>query len=303
MLILTATNQAIELVTSSAATTYVRAHFSDFVTTPAFTHGRSQVAAIASATTTTIVSAPAASTSRRLKQLSIVNRHASLSQTVTVQVDEAGTNFPILMDITLAPGEGLFYEEGKGWYVLDSSGRLKTRDLVSGGAVAMQQPAIWTNATRSAVRAVTDLNTLWVYMGKAPRAITSSVLMRYRITTAAVTFVWAEAAVATGTPQIGVNPTLSVKGFADVSAVINSLGLKSTTINLSAGQTINEGDDVWLGLGNDVTTPAQVGAGGADDLEMGTSAIGAFRPSLIVGTPTAFTVDTSGAVPLFGVNW
>lgn len=301
MILLSATTHSLELVTSSAATTEWTVGYSDFTTAPAFTHGSSQ-GSVASATDTTIVAAPGSGVTRRVKFISIRNAHASTAVSVTVQKDVSGTEYRITPDVPLAAGESLLWTEQCGLQVFDASGRLKARELVSGGTQAMQQPAVFQNATAAGTRTITDTQSFFVYIGKAPRAL-SSVVMRYRVTTAAATFVWAEAAVATGAPVIGGNPSLTMRGFADVSAVINSTGLKSTTINVSAGQSINEGDDVWLGLGNDITTAAIVRAGGADDIEMGTSCSAAQRPSLIIGTPTSFTVDTTGAIPLFGVSW
>lgn len=297
MLLLTATTHTIELVTSGSATIEYLVGYSDFTTAPAFVHGSGQ-GSVASATDTTIVGAPAASTSRRIKLIYLRNAHASASNTVTLQKDVSGTEYRFTPDTTLAAGESLMWDESTGLKVFDASGRLKVRELVPGGTASVMGPVVFDPTTPTLTRTVTSTNTVWAYIGKAPRALTSLV-MHYRVTTGMGTITWGEIAVATGTPTAGANPSLTVRGFADVSAIANSTGIKRTTINVSASQAINEGDDLWLGLGNQATTAAVVRAGGADDVESGTTAIGAQRPSLIVGTPTSFTVDTSGAVPLF----
>lgn len=296
MLLLTATTHTIELVTTSTATLEWIVGYSDFTTAPAFTHGSSQ-GSVSSATDTTIVAAPAASTSRRIKLIYLRNAHASASQTVTLQKDVNGTEYRFTPDATLAAGESLMWDEQTGLKVFDASGRLKVRELVPGGQSSILGPQI-ESATAATTRTITTTNTFWVYVGKAPRAL-SSLVMHYRVTTAMATITWGEIAVATGAVNPGGNPTLTVRGYADVSAIANSTGIKRTTINVSSGQAINEGDDLWLGFGNQATTAAVVRGGGADDVESGTSASGAQRPSLIVGTPTAFTVDSTGVVPLF----
>lgn len=298
---LTATTHTLELVTSSGADVEYTIDYHDMVTSPAFTPGSTQ-GTITTATDTTVLTAPAVSTYRRVVRASFRNIDASLSNTVTVQKDVSGTEYRVVT-ATLAAGEVLSYEEGAGWYVMDSTGRHKHRDFVIAPVPAASVPPTWTNATPTATRTITTTNTMWTYIGKAPTTISTSAVMHYRITTAMATITWGEIAIATGTPAPGSNPSLTVKGYADVSAIANSTGIKRTTINMSSGQTINEGDDVWVGLGNQATTAAVVRAGGADDLESGCSASGAQRPSLIVGTPTAFTVDTTGAVPFFRVFW
>jgi len=72
---------------------------------------------ITSATTTTVVSAPSSLTQRQIKKISIINVHASVTQTVQIQKDISGTNFPITTVYSLAPGEALNYEDGAGWSV------------------------------------------------------------------------------------------------------------------------------------------------------------------------------------------
>jgi len=114
MLNLAATTDKFQLTTSSAANIDVHASFVDLNGTT-ITPGK-QNTAISSATTTDMVAAPASSTYRNVKTLTIRNKHASLSNTVTVIFDQNGTDYE-LHQATLRAGEMLSYTEGVGFYV------------------------------------------------------------------------------------------------------------------------------------------------------------------------------------------
>jgi len=132
MLILAATNEAVELVSSSTSALHVVASWVD-ITTSAFTPDTTETT-ISSATDTTIVAAPGSSTQRQVKEITIRNAGAA-ANTVTVQKDVAGTEYEITPDVTLAAGEALCYGDQAGWYVLDAYGRRKqTASEVAGVA-------------------------------------------------------------------------------------------------------------------------------------------------------------------------
>lgn len=111
MIILKATDEIIELETSSAADIDVSVSYADIDATDAVLG--SEETAIASATTTTILSAPAASTQRQVKQISVSNK-GTVSNTVTVKKDIAGTEY-VLYKSVLRAGEGLSYVDGNGF--------------------------------------------------------------------------------------------------------------------------------------------------------------------------------------------
>lgn len=173
----------------------------------------------------------------------------------------------------------------------------QTYKVPSGGSSSPQisrvilQPGFAT-ANLTATKSLTSNSAFAVYMGRAPAALTS-VQARYRVTTAAVTITWAEVALAKGAPVVGGNPTLTVVGFTNVAAVVNSTGQKTTTISVSGGQSVAAGDDVWLIIGNQSTTAAIVRAQSiADDLQTGTQASrAATRPSLAVGGGQVYTIE------------
>jgi hypothetical protein len=122
MINLTATTDKLSVITSAAVTTDAHTSWVDYNSTTV-TPGRTN-AAITTATTTDISGSPGASTQRNVKTINIANKHASSSQTVTVQFDQNGTLF-VLYTTTLGAGEELQYIDGDGWAVYDSSGNRK----------------------------------------------------------------------------------------------------------------------------------------------------------------------------------
>lgn len=117
MLILANTTDTFDLVTSSAATLDVTAYWTDYASGTA-TPGRS-LAAISSATTSTIVASPASSTTRNLKTLLIRNHDAALACTVTVRMTVSGPTSYELFKVTLNPGDHLqWLENGNGFFVV-----------------------------------------------------------------------------------------------------------------------------------------------------------------------------------------
>ena len=121
MMFLKATNEIIELVSSSAADLDYSVHWVDVVVASGATPGSSE-GKIVSATTTTITAAPAASTFRQIKTIIVKNIHGATSNTVSVQKDIAGTNYSLTGDVVLAPGQSLLYAEGIGWVKYTSDG-------------------------------------------------------------------------------------------------------------------------------------------------------------------------------------
>ncbi len=121
MLILTATTDTLTLITGSGGSVDVYVSYVDLTTATVPTPGRSS-ANITTATTTTILSAPAASTSRTVKTLVITNRHASTSNAVRVVYDANGTQRYLTASLTLAAGESVVLD-GDVFRVLDGQGR------------------------------------------------------------------------------------------------------------------------------------------------------------------------------------
>ncbi len=162
MLLLASTSDLLRLITSSTANLDVHCSWVDGVS--AITPGRTNTP-ISTATTTTIVGSPAASTYRTVKSMMVRNRHASTSNVVTV-VHTDGTNAMELIKVTLAAGWTLYYEEAAGFWLVDAFGRNQT---ASYGNVGVATPSGMTtvllgsdvtnnNATANTIADVTGLS-------------------------------------------------------------------------------------------------------------------------------------------------
>jgi len=129
VIILSATTDKLQAVTSSAATVDVHVSWAD-LSSGSVTPGRTNTA-ISSATTTDILAAPGASTQRNAKNINIRNRDASTSCDVTVRFNQNGTTFD-LHKATLTAGSTLEYVEGVGWFVVEVPLSSVSRRMVLG---------------------------------------------------------------------------------------------------------------------------------------------------------------------------
>lgn len=123
---LDATTKILELTTSSTAGIDWVTSWVDMTTT-AFTPGDAN-GTVNTATTTTIVAAPASSTQRGVKSVSIFNRHATAANTVTIKKDVSGTEYR-LIQATLAAGESLQWSDGGEWQRFDATGRVVVNNV------------------------------------------------------------------------------------------------------------------------------------------------------------------------------
>ncbi len=112
MLLLASTSDKIQVVTDTAANVDVHASYADYNGTVVSVDRKNT--AIASATTTDVVTSPGSGVFRNVKTLIIRNRHASLSVLIVVKHTD-GTTVAELESCTLAPGEELIFAEGIGW--------------------------------------------------------------------------------------------------------------------------------------------------------------------------------------------
>lgn len=124
MIILDSTSDILELLSTAAVSTDYYISYVD-ITTTAYTPGVSD-GNISTATTTTILAAPASSTQRQVKYISITNRSTTTAQGVTVKYDVSGTERYLTPSVTLGAGETYQYTNEGGWQVLDRNGRVKT---------------------------------------------------------------------------------------------------------------------------------------------------------------------------------
>ena len=117
------TTHVLELATSVAGSVHYQVGYTD-ITSSTVTNPTDSFGIITTATTTVIVSAPAASTTRKIQYVNVFNNGAS--NTVVLKKDISGTEYNILQ-VNLQQGETLRVVNDK-VEVLDVSGRLKTQN-------------------------------------------------------------------------------------------------------------------------------------------------------------------------------
>lgn len=145
MILLTTTSSLIQIVTGAAVSTiHVHADFVDLSSTGTVQTPGYASELITTATTTTVVPSPSSSVQRALKNLTVFNSSAS-SCKITIQHTDS-TTLVDLFNYTLLTGEAIYWTEGRGFYVLDASGNLKT---VIPGVTTIAGPTGSTGATGS----------------------------------------------------------------------------------------------------------------------------------------------------------
>ncbi len=136
MIILKATTETLQMTTSTAAGIDVSVSYAD-ITTTTFSPSSNEVK-ISSATTTTILAAPAASTQRQVKLMTISNRDATLSVAIVVQKLISTTTYNITPTFTLLPGETMQYMDGVGWTYYSATGSIKSQQIAAGSDTQIQ---------------------------------------------------------------------------------------------------------------------------------------------------------------------
>lgn len=142
-MILTATSQTIKVITSATATIDVVVQYAD-ITSTTLTPG-SQETAITTAATTTVLTAPAASTQRKVISMSLWNR-ATTTATCTVIKDNTGTDF-YLHKAVLGPGNGMSYTHDGGWERITPDGSESVSFLENPRVVVSGAPTYFTKTS------------------------------------------------------------------------------------------------------------------------------------------------------------
>ena len=120
MLNLTSTSDVVRVVTSAAAQIEVHASYVDW-NGSAVTPGRTNTAAITTATTTTVVGSPGSGVQRNVKHLNATNDHATVSCSVTVEHFD-GTVASELVAVVLLPNENMIFGEDGRFTHYDANG-------------------------------------------------------------------------------------------------------------------------------------------------------------------------------------
>jgi hypothetical protein len=130
MILLKAVNESLQLITSTTAAVDVSVSFAD-ITTTAFTPSTTETK-INTVSTTTILAAPAVSTQRQVKLITITNIDVSLSTTITINKLIVATTYSLNAVVTLLIGETLQYMDGNGWTYYSSNGTVKATPTAAG---------------------------------------------------------------------------------------------------------------------------------------------------------------------------
>jgi hypothetical protein len=131
MIYLASTSDKLQVVTSSANAVHVHATFTDLSGTTV-APGRTDTS-ISAATTTDVVASPGASTTRKIKFLSLFNDHATAAQDIVIRHTD-GTTVADLWAGSLAAQTGVTFNEKGGWRVASPfpSADIQTFDFPGG---------------------------------------------------------------------------------------------------------------------------------------------------------------------------
>ena len=110
---LTNTTHTLEVTTSStSAIDYVIEYFDE--TSSGAGLNSSAVGEITTATTTTVLSAPGSSTTRKIVGITLANTGSS-ENVITVAIDISGTNYNVITSVTLKASESIYFSNTEGW--------------------------------------------------------------------------------------------------------------------------------------------------------------------------------------------
>lgn len=139
MLLLTNTAHVFRVVTDAAIAINVFANYVDKSGVNTFTPGN-QATSINTATTTTVVSAPGASTQRNVKELSIQNTSTTTALGVIVEFYD-GINAYKIYKAIIGPSGQLSYEDQSGWTLITPGGSVTQQVFSVAGAGTYTTPA------------------------------------------------------------------------------------------------------------------------------------------------------------------
>lgn len=122
MISLDATTKSLELVTTSTAGIDYYVAYTELTSTTADLLQSN--GAISTATTTTILAAPASSTQRQVKFITVVNTSATATNTVTFQINSSSSTRRLYGPMRLYPGETVQYVVNGTWSNYGVNGRL-----------------------------------------------------------------------------------------------------------------------------------------------------------------------------------
>ncbi len=294
MLLLTTTTDKLQVVTGAAITIDVHASFVDLSGTTV-TPGR-QNTAITTATTTDIVAAPGASTSRNIKGLHLRNKHASLAGDVTILYNANATTYE-LFRCTLFPGDCLEYVEGVGFFVIAASASQTaiTTAEASGGQLVLK-----SDLNRVAIGTFLCISgtAYYVYVGRVVRAVTA-LFVEFHVTTAGAGAQTAEVGLfTTADPPDKAGQSLTKLVATGTVDSLTTTGVKRNTSSFA--QPIPANTHLWAVLRTAMATTQPTVAGLAGDMSQGhinTTTGGGALTGLSTATGTLPALGTATVCP------
>lgn len=183
---------------------------------------------------------------------------------------------------------------------VERGSRSKLAVVHTGAAPMMCMPGMSVDSAAGAT-AFASGTCYAMYMGRALRSFLSCVaIVPLRVGVGTPT--WAEVALATGAFNPHGAPTLTMQGFTDVSGSWTAMADVAATITITG--RVRAGDDLWLVLGSNATTPYQPYAALPDRSRSGIYCNRAVRPSLL--SAQVMTLAGATDVPPLAylyVNW
>lgn len=221
MIILPATTDSLELVTSAAGTVHVDATYVDHTTSGGAPGNQRTI--ITTAATTTVLSAPAASTQRQLRLLIVRNAHATDPNTVTLLRDISATDSEIFK-FTLAAGESALIDANGMILVYGATGIVRASG--TGGALSDGDYGDIT---------VSGTGTVWT--------IDAGVVTLAKMANVAERGLFLRTSAGAGVPEVQVLAAniVSMLGAADYAAVRALLSLASMALQADSAVAITGG--------------------------------------------------------------
>lgn len=252
------------------------------------------------ATDVDVVAAPASGL-RAVKSLTVFNSD-SAAATVTLKTDNGGTERRVFK-ATLAVGDSLIYEDGRGWGVHDASGNLKTVAAGASSSVAVVEGADAQRILQSPLGGSGTFLGLtgvayWVYLGRVFRDIVAK-HVEFHVSTIGAGAQTAEVALASSpTPPNKGSQTLTKLSADGTVDALTGTGVKRNTSALNT--LVVAGTHLWAGIRTAMATtqPTYIALG--PDMNQGqvlsTAAAGALTGAG-PWTGSKIAAATTGIVP------
>lgn len=234
MILLTSTSDLLRVITGTDKTIDVHASWVDNAS-GTITPGRTNTL-ISTATTTTVVASPAASTQRNVQTLTIRNRDTTACDITVIHSD--GTNIPELCKTTLAPNTELQYLDGVGFQLLDLSKAIVTAVSVADQVITAATLTLITGSLIAVPVTAWQigLTFFWRFYTTKTAAGTAASTIFVRAGTAGTTADGIVAQFSTGTATAAVDT-----GLFEISFTVRTLGASATAM---ANMTMTHNLDV-----------------------------------------------------------